>query len=96
MHNLTLLDPAPAGSLTTAEIDLTMAYAEAEKAPATREAYASDSRDFAASVPEGAVYNRRPLENLGGYRQHACKPADVSGRLREAARSANRTPPPRD
>ena len=31
-----------------AEIDATMAYAEAEKAPATRAAYASDWRDFAA------------------------------------------------
>jgi hypothetical protein len=37
------------GALTTAEIDATMAYAEAEKAPATREAYASDwPRDFVA------------------------------------------------
>jgi site-specific recombinase XerD len=35
------------GHLTVAEIDATMAYAEAEKAPATREAYASDWRDFA-------------------------------------------------
>ena len=39
MHNLILLDPAPAGRLTTAEIDLAMAYAEAGKAPATQEAY---------------------------------------------------------
>jgi hypothetical protein len=50
LHDLIPLDPAlPAlGALTTAEIDATMAYAEAEKALATREAYASDWRDFAA------------------------------------------------
>ena len=50
MHDLIPLDPAlPAlGALTTAEIDATMAYAEAEKALATRQAYASDWRDFAA------------------------------------------------
>ena len=35
-------------ALTAAEIDATMAYAEAEKALATRAAYASDWRDFAA------------------------------------------------
>jgi hypothetical protein len=40
--------PALPGSLTTPEIDATMAYAEAEKALATRAAYASDWRDFAA------------------------------------------------
>jgi hypothetical protein len=34
--------------LSTAEIDATMVYAEAEKALATRAAYASDWRDFAA------------------------------------------------
>ena len=50
MHDLIPLDPAlPAlGMLTAAEIDATMAYAEAEKALATRRAYASDWRDFAA------------------------------------------------
>jgi site-specific recombinase XerD len=48
MHDLTLIDPALPGALTTAEIDATMTYAEAEKAPATRAAYASDWRDFAA------------------------------------------------
>jgi integrase len=48
MHDLIPLGPALPGSLTTAEIDATMAYAEAEKALATRTAYASDWRDFAA------------------------------------------------
>ena len=48
MHDLIPLGPALSDALTTAEIDATMAYAEAEKAPATREAYASDWRDFAA------------------------------------------------
>ena len=48
MHDLIPLGPALPGALTTAEIDATMAYAEAEKALATREAYACDWRDFAA------------------------------------------------
>ncbi len=47
MHDLIPLGPALPGALTTAEIDATMAYAEAEKALATRQAYASDWRDFA-------------------------------------------------
>jgi hypothetical protein len=42
LHDLIPLDLALPGALTTAEIDATMAYAEAEKALATREAYASD------------------------------------------------------
>ena len=48
MHDLIPLDPAlPAAAvLTEAEINATMAYAEAEKAVATRAAYASDWRDF--------------------------------------------------
>jgi hypothetical protein len=48
LHDLIPLGPALPGALTTAEIDATMAYAEAEKALATRAAYASDWRDFAA------------------------------------------------
>ena len=48
MQDLTLLDPALPGSLTVAEIDATMAYVEAEKAEATRRAYASDWADFDA------------------------------------------------
>jgi integrase len=47
MNALIPLDAVPAGTLSPAEIDATMAYAEAEKAPATREAYAADWRDFA-------------------------------------------------
>jgi hypothetical protein len=49
LHDLIPLDPAlPAlGALTTAEIDPAMGYAEAEKAIATRRAYAADWRDFA-------------------------------------------------
>jgi site-specific recombinase XerD len=47
MHDLIPLG-SPAGALTTAEIDATMAYAEAEKSAATRRAYASDWADFAA------------------------------------------------
>ena len=60
MHDLIPLGPALPGSLTTAEIDATMAYAEAEKAVATREAYASDWRDFAAwCASRGATPCRR-------------------------------------
>ena len=46
LHDLIPLGPALPGALTTAEIDATMAYAEAEKALATRAAYASDWKDF--------------------------------------------------
>ena len=48
LHDLIPLGTTLPGALTTAEIDATMAYAEAEKALATREAYASDYRDFTA------------------------------------------------
>ena len=48
MNALTIIDAILPGALTVAEIDATMAYAEAEKALATRAAYASDWRDFAA------------------------------------------------
>jgi site-specific recombinase XerD len=48
MHDLTLIDPALPGALTVAEIDVTLAYAEAEKAAATRRAYETDWADFAA------------------------------------------------
>jgi hypothetical protein len=48
VHDLIPLGTTLPGALTTAEIDATMGYASAEKALATREAYASDWRDFAA------------------------------------------------
>jgi hypothetical protein len=48
MHELIAIEPALAGGPTAAEIDATMAYAEAEKAASTRETYAADWRDFAA------------------------------------------------
>jgi hypothetical protein len=48
LHDLIPLGPALPGALTVAEIDATMAYGAAEKALATRAAYASDWRDFAA------------------------------------------------
>jgi integrase len=48
LHDLIPLGTTLPGVLTTAEIDATMGYAAAEKALATREAYASDYRDFAA------------------------------------------------
>jgi site-specific recombinase XerD len=48
LHDLIPLGPVLPGALTTAEIDATKAYGAAEKALATRAAYASDWRDFAA------------------------------------------------
>jgi integrase len=49
MNDLALIVPELLpGALTTAEIDSTMRFAEAEKAVATRAAYLSDWRDFAA------------------------------------------------
>jgi site-specific recombinase XerD len=48
LHDLIPLGPALPGALTTAEIDTTLGFAAAEKAAATRAAYASDWRDFAA------------------------------------------------
>jgi site-specific recombinase XerD len=47
LHDLIALENIPPGALTTAEIDATMAYAEAERAAATRAAYASDWHQFA-------------------------------------------------
>jgi integrase len=47
VHDLITLDTLRPGALTTAEIDLTMRFAEAEKAAATRAAYASDWHQFA-------------------------------------------------
>jgi integrase len=43
-NDLALIRPEASGALTVAEIEATMAYAEAEKAPATRVAYESDWR----------------------------------------------------
>jgi hypothetical protein len=42
LHDLIPLGPALPGALTTAEIDATMAYAEAEKALATRAAHGTE------------------------------------------------------
>jgi site-specific recombinase XerD len=47
LHDLIGFDPVLPSALTAAEIDATIAYAEAEKAAATRTAYAADWRDFA-------------------------------------------------
>jgi site-specific recombinase XerD len=48
MHDLIAIEPAMLGELTVAEIEQTLRYAEAEKSEATRRAYESDWRDFAA------------------------------------------------
>jgi hypothetical protein len=76
MHDLIPLSTALPGALTTAEIDATMAYAEAEKALATREAYASDWR-------------LRRLVRLQGRHSPACAPGD---RRRLPARARRHRP----
>jgi site-specific recombinase XerD len=48
LHDLIPLDPAMPALGTLTEADATMAFAQAEKAASTREAYAADWRDFAA------------------------------------------------
>ena len=48
VHDLIPLGTTLPGALTTAEIDATIGYAAAEKSLATREAYESDWKDFAA------------------------------------------------
>jgi hypothetical protein len=47
-HNLIPLPAVEPGALTPAEIDATMAFAQAEKLAATHKAYSSDWADFAA------------------------------------------------
>src|SRR3954462_13997135 len=47
MHDLVPADLLPPGTLSTDEVERTMAYAEAEKSASTRACYASDMRDFA-------------------------------------------------
>ena len=48
MRNLILLPAVEPGALTPAEIDATMAFAQAERPAATHKAYSSDWADFAA------------------------------------------------
>jgi integrase len=64
MDSLVLWNPTEvSGTVSHAEIEQTMSYAEAEKAPATREAYASDWKDFCRwCTPRGLV----PLPALPG------------------------------
>jgi hypothetical protein len=46
LHDLIAIDAPLAGALTVADIDLTMRFAEAEKSPSTRRAYAFDWKHF--------------------------------------------------
>jgi hypothetical protein len=64
MHDLTQLDPAPAGVLMAAEIDATMAYAEAEKAPATRAA--AGLLPASAALLSAAAVDVSGAERAGG------------------------------
>ena len=71
---LPALIPLPAaglGSLTAAEIDVTMTYADAEKSAATRRAYDSDWHDFEAwSRPRGAASLPAHPGMVGAYLSH--------------------------
>ena len=62
MNALVPVTQLPPGVLTTAEMAATMSYAEAEKAEATRAAYASDWKDFASGARPSAP--RRTLVSL--------------------------------
>lgn len=55
MHDLIVLEPSLIGALTTDEIDQTIRYAQNEKSAATRRAYASDWKDFAAWCAQRAA-----------------------------------------
>jgi hypothetical protein len=68
LHDLIPLGPALPGALTTAEIDATMAYAEAEKALATRAAYASD---FDTRPPRPTARNTGPAL-ISAAASHVC------------------------
>src|SRR5271165_6712792 len=81
LHDLIPLGPTLPGALSTAEIDATMAYAEAEKALATRAAYASDWPTSPPGAPPGAP---QPCQ-----RTSASSPPICPGSLTAAAR-----PPP--
>jgi hypothetical protein len=67
LHDLIPLGPALPGALTTAEIDATMAYAEAEKALATRQAYASVPAHvgIVASYLSGLADSSRKASTIG-------------------------------
>ena len=54
MHDLIPLGAALPGALTVAEIDATMAYAEAEKAPATREVYRRPPKAITLDIDDTA------------------------------------------
>jgi hypothetical protein len=45
-NDIALIEALPPGALTTADMDLTMEFAAAEKATATRAAYESDWRHY--------------------------------------------------
>ena len=97
MNDLALLQPELSGALSVAEIDATMAYAEAEKAMATREAYASDWRDFAGwCASRGATALPAHVGIVAAYLSalaHQGRKASTIGR-RAAARA--RAPPSSD
>jgi hypothetical protein len=66
VHDLIPIAAALPGVLSTAEIDATMAYAEAEKAQATREAYASDWQCLGQAREMRQALRYRPLPLLLG------------------------------
>ena len=72
MHDLIPLDTVLPGALTVAEIDATMAFAEAQKAASTRVAYAADWADVTAvwAAARGATALPGHPGLIGAYLSH--------------------------
>ncbi len=71
MHDLIPLDTVLPGALTVAEIDATMAFAEAQKAASTRVAYAADWADYAVwAAARGATALPGHPGLIGAYLSH--------------------------
>src|SRR5271165_4485789 len=89
LHDLIPLGPTLPGALTTAEIDATMAYAEAEKALATRAAYAPAT---GVTSPRGAAPEApRPCRRTSASSPPTC-PASPTRAARPAPSAAGLLP----
>jgi integrase len=102
MHDLIVLPDGSAGSLTTSEITSTMGYAEADQSPATKQAYASDWRDFSIwCLARGASPLPAHVGIIGVYLSHLAdsdlKASTIGRRVAAIAdrhKSAGYDPPP--
>jgi integrase len=94
LHDLIPLGPALPGALTTAEIDATMAYAQAEKSAATRACYASDWRDFAAwCAGKGAVPLPAHVGIVAAYLSHLASAGLKASTIGRRHKLAGHEPP---